>query len=660
MAKIIGIDLGTTNSCVAVMEGGEPKVIPNEEGGRTTPSVVGFTKTGERLVGQVAKRQAITNPENTVYSIKRFMGRRFDEVTEEIKMVPYKVVQSGDHVAVLAQGKEYTPPQVSAMILQKLKKAAEDYLGEKVTEAVITVPAYFNDAQRQATKDAGQIAGLEVKRIINEPTAAALAYGLDKKKDETIAVYDFGGGTFDISILEVGEGVIEVKATNGDTHLGGDNLDQRIVDWLIDEFKKDEGLDLRGKGNEMALQRLRDAAERAKIELSTTMETEINLPFITADAGGPKHLVKKMTRAKLESMVEDIIQRSVGPCKQCMKDAGVDASKINEVVLVGGQTRMPRIQQLVKDLFGKEGHKGVNPDEVVAIGAAIQGGVLKGEVKDLLLLDVTPLSLAIETLGGVATPMIPRNTTIPTKKTETFSTAADSQTSVEVHVLQGERPLAAQNRTLGKFHLTGIPPAPRGVPQIEVTFDIDANGILNVTAKDTATGKDQKITITSSSGLSKDEVERMAKEADSHSAEDKAKREEIDSKNQLDSMVYSVEKMLREQGDKISGSDRGDVENAIADAKKALESNEKAAMDKARETLTQASHKLAEQMYKAAQSAAPGAGPTPEAGAGPEPGANGRAQERRRRDRRRVRGRGRQEVRKQLSASATASVGTGL
>ncbi|HLV89353.1 MAG TPA: molecular chaperone DnaK [Candidatus Sulfotelmatobacter sp.] len=626
MSKIIGIDLGTTNSCVAVMEGGEPKVIANEEGGRTTPSVVGFTKTGERLVGQVAKRQAITNPENTVYSIKRFMGRRYDEVAEEIKMVPYKVVRQGDHVAVLAQGKEYTPPQISALILQKLKKAAEDYLGEKVTEAVITVPAYFNDAQRQATKDAGQIAGLEVKRIINEPTAAALAYGLDKGKDETIAVYDFGGGTFDISILEVGEGVIEVKATNGDTHLGGDNLDQRIVDWLIDEFKKDEGLDLRGKGNEMALQRLRDAAERAKIELSTTMETEINLPFITADATGPKHLVKKLTRAKLEGMVEDIIQKSVGPCKQCMKDAGLDASKINEVVLVGGQTRMPRIQQLVKELFGKEGHKGVNPDEVVAVGAAIQGGVLKGEVKDLLLLDVTPLTLAIETLGGVATPMIPRNTTIPTKKTETFSTAADSQTSVEVHVLQGERPMAAQNRTLGKFHLTGIPPAPRGVPQIEVTFDIDANGILNVTAKDTATGKDQKITITSSSGLSKEEVERMAKEADAHAAEDKAARESIDAKNQLDSMVYQIEKMLREQGDKISGSERGDVENALADAKKAIESNDKSQMDHARENLTKASHKLAEQMYKAAQPAGGAqAGPGPSSGAGPQSSGDGQA-----------------------------------
>ena len=616
MSKIIGIDLGTTNSVVAVMQGGEPVVVPNQEGGRTTPSVVAFTKAGERLVGQVAKRQAVTNPENTVYSIKRFMGRRFDEVSEEMKMVPYKVVAQRDHVAILAQGKEYSPQEISAMILQKLKAAAEDFLGEKVTEAVITVPAYFNDAQRTATKDAGKIAGLEVKRIINEPTAAALAYGLDKKKDETIAVYDFGGGTFDISILEVGEGVVEVKATNGNTHLGGDNIDQRIVEWLVEEFKNDEGLDLRAKGNEMALQRLRDSAERAKIELSTVLETEINLPFVTADASGPKHLVKKLTRAKLEAMVDDIVRRSVEPCKLCMKDAGVDASKINEVVLVGGQTRMPLIQKLVSELFGREGHKGVNPDEVVAVGAAIQGGVLGGEVKDLLLLDVTPLTLSIETLGGVSTPMIPRNTTIPTKKTETFSTAADSQTSVEVHVLQGERPMAAQNRTLGKFHLTGIPPAPRGVPQIEVTFDIDANGILNVTAKDTATQKDQKITITSSSGLSKDEVERMAKEADSHSAEDKAKRDEIESKNQLDSMVYSVEKMLRDQGDKISGSDRGDVENAVADAKKALESNDKAQMDKAREKLTQVSHKLAEQMYKSAQ-----AQPGPAAGTGPAPGA---------------------------------------
>jgi len=623
MAKIIGIDLGTTNSVVAVMEGGEPKVIANEEGGRTTPSVVAFTKSGERLVGQVAKRQAITNPENTIYSIKRFMGRRFDEVTDEMKMVPYKVVRQGDHVAVVAQGKEHTPPQVSAMILQKLKKAAEDYLGGAVSEAVITVPAYFNDAQRQATKDAGKIAGLDVKRIVNEPTAAALAYGLDKKKDETIAVYDFGGGTFDISILEVGEGVIEVKSTNGDTHLGGDNIDSRIVDWLVDEFKKEEGLDLRAKGNEMALQRLRDAAEKAKIELSTAMESEINLPFITADASGPKHLVKKLSRAKLEQLVEDIIQRSVGPCKQAMKDAGVETSKIDEVVLVGGQTRMPRIQQLVKDLFGKEPHKGVNPDEVVAVGAAVQAGVLGGEVKDLLLLDVTPLTLSIETLGGVSTPMIPRNTTIPTKKTETFSTAADSQTSVEVHVLQGERPMAAQNRTLGKFHLTGLPPAPRGVPQIEVTFDIDANGILNVTAKDVATGKDQKITITSSSGLSKEEVDRMAKDAEAHAAEDKTKREEVEARNQLDSMVYQIEKMLKEHGDKISGSERSDVESALADAKKALEGTDASAMNSARERLTQASHKLAEAMYKSAQpSGAPQSGGFPGGAAAADSGSS--------------------------------------
>ena len=551
MGKIIGIDLGTTNSCVAVLEGGEPKVIANEEGARTTPSIVAFSKSGERLVGQVAKRQAITNPENTIFSIKRFMGRRYNEVNDEMKMVPFKVVQQGDHVGVVAQGKEYTPPEISAMILQKLKKSAEAYLGETVTEAVITVPAYFNDAQRQATKDAGKIAGLDVKRIVNEPTAAALAYGLDKKKDETIAVYDFGGGTFDISILEVGEGVIEVKSTNGDTHLGGDNLDQRIVDWLIAEFKQEQGLDLSSKGNEMALQRLKDAAEKAKIELSTTVETEINLPFVTADATGPKHLVRKLTRAKLEQLVEDLLDRSLEPCKKALSDAGIGVDKIDEVVLVGGQTRMPKIQEMVKKMFGREPHRGVNPDEVVAVGAAVQAGVLAGEVKDLLLLDVTPLTLAIETLGGVATQMIPRNTTIPTKKTETFSTAADSQTEVEVHVLQGERPLAAQNRTLGKFKLAGIPPAPRGVPQIEVTFDIDANGILNVTAKDNATGKDTRITITSSSGLSKDEVEKMAKEAEAHAAEDKEKRDEIESRNHLDGLVYNIEKMLKDNDEKI-------------------------------------------------------------------------------------------------------------
>jgi molecular chaperone DnaK len=619
MGKIIGIDLGTTNSCVAVMEGGEPKVIPNEEGGRTTPSIVAFTKNGERLVGMVAKRQAITNPENTVYSIKRFMGRRLNEVGDEMKMVPYKVVAKGDNVAVMAQGKEYTAPEVSAMILQKLKKAAEDYLGQSVTEAVITVPAYFNDAQRQATKDAGKIAGLDVKRIVNEPTAAALAYGLDKKKDETIAVYDFGGGTFDVSILEVGDGVIEVKSTNGDTHLGGDNLDQRIVDWLISEFKTESGLDLTAKGNEMALQRLKDAAERAKIELSTAQETEINLPFITADASGPKHLVRTLSRAKLESLVGDLLEKSVGPCQQAMKDAGVDASKIDEVVLVGGQTRMPAIQELVKKLFGKEPHKGVNPDEVVAIGAAVQAGVLAGDVKDLLLLDVTPLTLSIETMGSVATAMIPRNTTIPTKKSETFSTAADNQTEVEVHVMQGERPMAAQNRTLGKFKLGGILPAPRGVPQIEVTFDIDANGILNVSAKDNATGKDAKITITSSSGLSKEEVERMAKDAEAHAAEDKEAKEKIEAKNQLDSMVYNVEKMLKESGEKIEATEKAEVETALSEAKSTLTGDPSTTdLNGAREKLTAASHKLAEAMYKATAAAAPTDGEAAAAGTADE------------------------------------------
>ena len=610
MAKIIGIDLGTTNSCVAVMEGGEPKVIANEEGARTTPSIVAFSKSGERLVGQVAKRQAITNPENTIFSIKRFMGRRYNEVSDEMKMVPFKVTQQGDHVGVIAQGKEYTPPEISAMILQKLKKSAEAYLGETVTEAVITVPAYFNDAQRQATKDAGKIAGLDVKRIVNEPTAAALAYGLDKKKNETIAVYDFGGGTFDISILEVGEGVIEVKSTNGDTHLGGDNLDQRIVEWLIAEFKQEQGLDLASKGNEMALQRLKDAAEKAKIELSTTIETEINLPFVTADATGPKHLVRKLTRAKLEQLVEDLLERSLEPCKKAIADASISVDKIDEVVLVGGQTRMPKIQEMVKKLFGREPHRGVNPDEVVAVGAAVQAGVLAGEVKDLLLLDVTPLTLSIETLGGVATTMIQRNTTIPTKKTETFSTAADSQTEVEVHVLQGERPLAAQHRTLGKFKLGGIPPAPRGIPQIEVTFDIDANGILNVTAKDNATGKDTRITITSSSGLSKEEVERMAKDADAHSTEDKEKREEIEARNSLDGMVYNIEKMLKDSGEKVQAADKTEVEAALAESKKVLEGTPTSSELKAsHEKLTHASHKLAEVLYKA--NAAAASAPTP-------------------------------------------------
>src|SRR6201985_1144948 len=559
MAKVIGIDLGTTNSCVAVMEGSAPKVIENAEGARTTPSIVAFANDGERLVGQPAKRQAVTNPEFTFFAIKRLIGRRFDDpmTQKDMGMVPYKMVKAdnGDAWVQGRDGKKYSPSEISGFILQKMKETAEAHLGEKVTQAVITVPAYFNDAQRQATKDAGKIAGLEVMRIINEPTAAALSYGLDKKANETISVYDFGGGTFDISILEVGEGVVEVKSTNGDTHLGGDNIDQRIIDWINGEFKKTDGIDL--SKDRMALQRLKEAAEKAKMELSTVMETDINLPFVTADQTGPKHLQMKLTRAKFEQLVESLLQKTVGPTKQALADAGVDPSKIDEVVLVGGSTRIPRVQAIVKELFGKEPHRGVNPDEVVAIGAAVQAGVLAGDVKDLLLLDVTPLTLAIETLGGVATQMIPRNTTIPTKKTETFSTAADSQPSVEVHVLQGERPLAKDNRTLGKFHLTGLPPAPRGVPQIEVTFDIDANGILNVTAKDKATNKEQKITITSSSGLSKDEVKRMAKEAEAHASEDKAKREEIEARNQLDSMVYQVEKTLKEHGDKISGAEKG-------------------------------------------------------------------------------------------------------
>ena len=619
MSKIIGIDLGTTNSVVAVMEGGEAKVIANSEGSLTTPSVVAFTDSGERLVGQVAKRQAVTNPTNTIFSAKRFMGRRYDEVSEEMKMVPYDVkrAENGD-VRIEAKGKDYSPPEISAMVLQKLRQAAEDYLGEKVEAAVITVPAYFNDSQRQATKDAGKIAGLKVERLVNEPTAAALAYGLDKKKDQTIAVYDFGGGTFDISILEVGEGVVEVKSTNGDTHLGGDNIDQAIIEWLLAEFKKDQGIDL--SKDAMAIQRLKEAAEKAKIELSSAQETDINLPFITADASGPKHLHLKITRAKLEQLVGDIIRRSVEPCKRALKDAGLSTGEVDEVVLVGGQTRMPAIQELVKETFGKEPNKGVNPDEVVAVGAAIQGGVLAGDVKDVLLLDVTPLSLGIETLGGVMTSLIERNTTIPTRKSEVFSTAADNQSSVEVHVVQGERPMAKDNRTLGKFHLVDIPPAPRGVPQIEVTFDIDANGIVKVSAKDKGTGKEQSITITASSGLDESDIDRMVSEAEQHSDEDKSRRDAVEARNRLDTLVYSTEKTLGENADKLDAAAKSELEEAISGAKKVLENTDadKTSLEEAEQKLTQASHKLAEAVYaQQAQGAPEGAAP----GDGAEDGA---------------------------------------
>jgi molecular chaperone DnaK len=616
--KIIGIDLGTTNSVVAIMEGRDPKVIDNEEGNRLTPSVVGFSKDGEILVGQVARRQAITNPENTVYSIKRFMGRKFEETADERRRVPFKVVKADNGDAVVEiQGKKWSPPEISAKILQKLKRAAENYLGENVGEAVITVPAYFNDAQRQATKDAGRIAGLEVRRIINEPTAAALAYGLDKKKDEIVAVFDYGGGTFDISILEVGENVVEVVATNGDTHLGGDDMDQKIMDWLIQEFRSETGIDV--SKDKMVLQRLKEASEKAKIELSSTMETEINLPFLTADQTGPKHLVKRLSRAKFEQMCEDLFQRALEPTKKCLADAKKNPKEIDEVILVGGATRVPKLQQIVKDFFGKEPNRSVNPDEVVAIGAAVQGGVLTGEVKDILLLDVTPLSLSIETLGGVATQLIQRNTTIPTKKSEVFSTAADGQTSVEVHVLQGERPMARDNKTLGRFHLDGIPPAPRGVPQIEVTFDIDANGIVHVAAKDRATGKENKITITASSGLSKEDVDRAVKEAQAHEAEDKQRRDEIEVRNRADNLAYATEKSLKDLGDKIPPATKSELEAKVKAVRDALAGSDIEAVKSASETLMQSSHRMAEEAYKAAGGEAGGAGGAggPEAGGQP-------------------------------------------
>ncbi|HSA65480.1 MAG TPA: molecular chaperone DnaK [Nitrospira sp.] len=616
MGKVIGIDLGTTNSCVAVMSGGDPVVIANAEGARTTPSVVAITDKGERLVGQIAKRQAITNPENTIFSVKRLMGRKFrsKEVQEALKRLPYKVVEADNGDAhVELRGKRYSPPEISAMILQKMRQTAEDYLGEKVTEAVITVPAYFDDSQRQATKDAGQIAGLNVLRIINEPTAASLSYGLDKKKDERISVYDLGGGTFDVSVLEIGEGVFEVKSTNGDTYLGGDDFDLRVMDWLVDEFKKDQGIDLRK--DRMALQRLKESAERAKIELSSSQETEINLPFITADASGPKHMVIKLTRSRLEQLVDDLIQKTVEPCRKALGDAGVSSRDINEVVLVGGMTRMPKVIQVVKDFFGKEPHRGVNPDEVVAIGAAIQGGVLKGDVKDVLLLDVTPLSLGIETLGGVFTKLIERNTTVPTKKSQVFSTAADNQTAVTIRVFQGEREMANDNKLLGQFDLVGIPPAPRGMPQIEVTFDIDANGIVHVSAKDLATQKEQSIKITASSGLSKDEVEKLVKDAQAHTEDDKKRRKAAEAKNQADNLLYQTEKNLKEHGDKISAEDKTKIEEAVTGLRKAMEGNDPDAIESATQTLTTASHKLAEEMYKkASASSATGAG----AAGGPE------------------------------------------